>query len=246
MIIDTTFDVRTDAGNGDPDSTSRTLREYHQLLWSKPLPGGDIFRLDISDRRRYLYHQSEIGEFFLSSDTVVPTWRSWVKMSGLIRQIPETDLDSFQYANHTIGGMMVFPGNRRPGVHTINGARGLNSQIADRFDLTVECIRRHYRGESSPLASTLDAYADFFDLFDDFQGYTEFFLLQDLVAPDFQTVEMFTRFDGFDTPALPRTVEEYQSYRERAMEFIAARNRRILAWAQAKSAASPTLVSLIH
>jgi hypothetical protein len=233
MIIDTTFDVRSDAGTGDPDSTSRTLREYHRLLWSKRLPGGGILSLDTSDRRRYLYHQSNLGEFFLSSDTVVPTWRSWVKMSGIIRQIPESELDSFQYANHTIGGMMVFPGNRRPGVHTINGARGLNGRIADRFDLTVECIRRHYRGESSPLEPTLNAYADFFDLFEDFRGYAEFFLLQDLVSPDFQTVETFTNLDGFDTPALPRTVDEYRSYRDRAMDFIAARNVRIRDWAQA-------------
>ncbi|WP_113903400.1 DUF6994 family protein [Brevibacterium celere] len=35
---------------------------------------------------------------------------------------------------------------------TINGARGLHPRIVDRFDLTLECIRRHYRGEPSPLA----------------------------------------------------------------------------------------------
>ena len=40
MLIDTTFDVRTDAGGRDPDRYSATLRRYHRLLWSKPLPGG--------------------------------------------------------------------------------------------------------------------------------------------------------------------------------------------------------------
>lgn len=38
IIIDTTFDFYTDANDGDPNSTSPTLRSYHQLLWSKPLP----------------------------------------------------------------------------------------------------------------------------------------------------------------------------------------------------------------
>ena len=38
MMIDTTFDLRTDAAGKDPDTYSPTLRRYHQLLWSKPLP----------------------------------------------------------------------------------------------------------------------------------------------------------------------------------------------------------------
>ena len=43
VVIDTAFDVRTDAGGGDPDRYSGTLRRYHQLLWSKPLPNGQPF-----------------------------------------------------------------------------------------------------------------------------------------------------------------------------------------------------------
>jgi hypothetical protein len=231
--IDTTFDVRTDAGKGDPDTTSAQLREFHRLLWSKPLPDGRTLTFDTSNRRRYLYHRSdEVGELFLSSDTVVPTWRSWVKMAPIIGQIPEPELDSFQYLNHTIGGMMVFPGTRQPGSLTINGARGMNAKIADRFDLTLECIRCHYLGQSSPLAPTLLSNSGFFDLFQDFRGYVEFFLLQDLVSADFVTVRMFTDFDDFGTPALPRTADEYLGYRERAMKFIAARNRRMSEWGQ--------------
>ena len=83
---------------------------------------------------------------------------------------------------YTIGGMMLFPGNRVGGKMTINGARGFHPRIKDRFDLTVECIRRHYRDEPSPLSDTLARYADFFGLFGDFQGYVEYFLLQDLVS----------------------------------------------------------------
>lgn len=43
MIVDTTFNVYTDARGGDPDSTSPTLRAYHKILWSKPLPNGKMF-----------------------------------------------------------------------------------------------------------------------------------------------------------------------------------------------------------
>jgi len=41
----------------------------------------------------------------------------------------------------------------------------------DRFDVTLECIRRHYRGEDSPLAEVLAQHADFLRLFRDFRGF---------------------------------------------------------------------------
>ena len=63
---------------------------------------------------------------------------------------------------------------------TINGSRGINHKIKDRFDLTLECIRRHYFNEDNPLSDTLQRYSDFFSLFQKFQGYIDFFLLQDL------------------------------------------------------------------
>jgi hypothetical protein len=45
--------------------------------------------------------------------------------------------------SYTIGGMMVFPGNAIDGKWTINQARGCLRKISDRFDLTLECIRRY-------------------------------------------------------------------------------------------------------
>jgi hypothetical protein len=47
VVLDIGFDFRTDAGGKDPDSHSPTLRNYHRLLWSKPLPSGEFF--DLSD-----------------------------------------------------------------------------------------------------------------------------------------------------------------------------------------------------
>jgi len=232
-MIDTTLDLRDDAGARDPDTYSPTLRRYHRLLWSKTLPDGRAFELEAPTRRgRYLYHSSEAGEFFLASDTVVPTFRSYAArgMPALIAEVPNAELDAFQRLNHTIGGMMVFPGDRRPGVgQTMNGARGFNPAISDRFDLTVECIRRHYEEPAgvNPLAATLRGYADFFALFGDFGGYVEFFLLEDLLDPD---LRFFLPFDGFSRSALPQDVGEYRSYRDRACAFLERRNARIAAW----------------
>jgi hypothetical protein len=116
---------------------------------------------------------------------------------------------------------------------TINGGRGWNSRIADRFDLTVECIRRHYLGKSSPLGDTLARYADFFDLFGDFAGYVDFFHPQDLVNESTSTVKFFTPFDDFTTSPLPGTLDAYLWYRQHAAEFVESRNRRIAAYLRA-------------
>ena len=99
----------------------------------------------------YLHHLSELGEFWLSSDAVIPSFSRWTRMAHIIDQIPEVEREEFNRIGYTIGGMMVFPGNQVDRKMTINGARGFDPRIADRFDLTVECIRRHYLDEPSPL-----------------------------------------------------------------------------------------------
>jgi hypothetical protein len=96
-----------------------------------------------------------------------------------------------------------------------------------RFDLTVECIRRHYCGEPSPLDEVLARYADFFGLFKSFQGYVEYFLLQDLVSDDCSAVRFSAPFEDFATSPLPGSVDAYRTYRQLAMDLIEARNLRI-------------------
>lgn len=221
------FDFRTDTPEGkDPDVFSPTLRSYHKLLWSKPLPSGVVFELDDITPGWYLHHRSKFGEFFLTSDAVVPTFR----YSPVIRnvfKVPEYKLEEFIRIGYTIGGMMLFPGNRIDGKMTINGARGFHPRIKDRFDLTVECIRRHYGGVDSPLSKVLARYADFFGLFGDFHGYVEFFLLQDLVDDDCSAVKFHAPFKDFGLSPIPQTLGMYQAYQERAIAFIEARNCRV-------------------
>lgn len=231
--IDTTFDFRSDTPKDrDPDALSPTLRQYHQFLWSKPLPGGMPFELDAKSRV-YLHHKSALGEFFLTSDSVIPTFRKEARLAAIFDLIGAEERDVFIRTTYTIGGMMVFPGNTIGRAMTINGARGCHPRIKDRFDHTVECIRRHYRQEGSPLQDVLGRYTDFFGLFGDFRGYVEFFLLQDLVTEDCREVRFFTPFTNFRPYPLPSSVDEYKDYRRNAEAFVEARNQRIALWAAA-------------
>lgn len=229
--IDTTFDFRTDTPPGkDPDARSPTLRRYHRLLWSKPLPNGASFNLVDTTPRKYLHHRSHLGEFHLTSDSIIPSFVKEKRLAQTFSQIPQ-ELETFRSISYTIGGMMVFPGNRVNGQATINGARGLHPQIKDRFDLTVECIRRYYRNESSPLMRTFGLYANFFKLFEDFRGFVDFFLLQDIVTDSYSAVKFFSPFKDFGSKPIPENLSEYLGYRTLAIDFISARNRRIRTWA---------------
>jgi hypothetical protein len=226
-MIDITYDFRTDARGKDPDQTSPTLRRYHKLLWSKPLPNGEMFNLDESLPGIYLHHKSETGEFNLASDSVISTFSRWKRLAHVIEQVPQKDTEEFVRLSYTIGGMMIFPSNRVGGKPTINGERGFNRKIADRFDLTLECIRRHYLGDDSPLSEALNRYASFFSLFDNFQGYVDYFLLQDLVTEGYSKVTIFEPFDDFISTPVPKNLEEYLTYRKTTIDFVNARNRRI-------------------
>ena len=226
--IDITFDFRSDTPeNKDPDSFSPTLRKYHKLLWSKELPSGNLFELTDNHPKAYLFHKSNLGEFKISSDTVIPSFDTYKKAIETISKISILELQNFNTLSYTIGGMMIFPGNRINGKATINGARGFHPLIKDRFDLTVECIRRYYLNQKSPLSETFILYSNFFRLFDDFNGYVQFFNLQDLVDSKSSKINFFMPFDDFNSSPVPGSQKVYYEYMKLAIEYIQARNERI-------------------
>jgi hypothetical protein len=233
--FDTTCDFTGDANGRDPDLHSLTLRAHHKRLWSKPLPNGRPFTLSDAVRRPYLHYQSDGEELWLGSDSIAQTFSRWPKMQPIVTQIGVKELRNFVQIASTIGGRIVFPAKQENQKPTINVARGFHRRIADRMDLTLECIRRHYRNEDSPLAATLSRYRDFFRLFVHFDGYVEFFLLQDLLESDTRNVRFFLPFDGFRTPAVPADVESYRHFMDATIAFVEARNRRMAAWAAARS-----------
>jgi hypothetical protein len=225
--IDVSFDFRVDTPPGkDPDTYSPTLAGYHRQLWSKPLPNGASFDLVASAPPVCLHHRSIVGEFWLSSDSVIHTYTQWASMQPIIDQLPAADSEEFRTIACTIGAMMIWPANRVDGKLTINGARGFNRSISERFDLTVECVRRYYLGVS-PLGPTFGRYPEFFALFVDFRGFVEFFLLQDIVTNGHSRVRFFMPFDDFKLPAVPRDVPTYLAYRRSSIDFVQSRNRRI-------------------
>lgn len=225
MRIDTGFNFYTDARGGDQDSSSPTLRAYHKALWSKPLPNGRKFELSDRQQGVYLFHRSELGEFYLGSDAITHSYKSHIRKKWLTEQVPDEVNELFD-AGSTIGAYIIFPNNRSDGNRTINQARGVHPLIDDRFDLTLECIRRFYSGETSPLYDVLSREKNFFDLFTDFKGYVQFFLLNDLVD-EHMAVKFYLPFDNFNAPPVFEGVNEYLVYQKGVMSFIKKRNERI-------------------
>ena len=227
MNIDINFNVYSDTPKGkDPDSYSPTLRNYHKNLWSKKLPNGSLFKLNETIPMR-LHHKSELGEFVLSSDSIANTYSSIKSTHNIIKNIKADEIEKFVSLCSTIGGYIIFPSERINNQMTINGARGINKKIRDRFDLTLECIRRYYRDEDNPLNETLKRYSSFFKLFLNFQSYVDFFLLQDLVDNNYSEIKYFIPFKSFEESSLPSDTNQYRLYKESLSNFVVSRNKRI-------------------
>ena len=147
-----------------------------------------------------------------------------------------------QKAN-TIGGFVLFP--RHPS--SINSMRGCNSKIRDRFDLTLECIRRAYqenifdKEEVNPLLGISSVDKEFFRMFESFEKYAEFFCLNkswvengkvlNLLYDDKndnktrRNVKTLDEWD-FNQPPLPQTEEWWIFYRN-IMNRLDVRNEQI-------------------
>jgi hypothetical protein len=228
--IDASFDFKTEPNCGvDPDRHSPTLQRYQKLLFSKPLPSGVMF--DLSEKTvgvdHVLRHESDLGVFELSSDTILNSNKG--PLRRFYDQMPATV--NAAWHRSSIGARLLFPCNQVDGKQTTNQSRGTTKAISDRFDLTLEAIRRHYAGESSPLAEALTRYSDFFALFQNFEGYVDFFLLNDLVDED-GTVRFYLPFGGFENSPLPATFDDYVRFRNAQLEFLAGRTQLIETYQQ--------------
>lgn len=209
-------------GGRDPDTCSPTLRRYHRILWSRELPCGR--HMDLKEVGNHL----EWGGYRFSSDSITASFR-YVKnrafMTEIMNELPDFHgfMENFIHRSYTIGGTIIFP--KRP--QSINQCRGTNNLISDRRDMTLECIRRYYEGENSPLASVLEKDDWFFDLFVDFKGYVEFFLLQDCVTNDFKNVRFWMGDGSFKTNDYPNDIPTYLDWISKNLDFVECRNKRI-------------------
>lgn len=248
-VFDPTTDFHADSGGEDPDRASESLRAHHRHLWSgRQLPGmppGTTLVLEPYDYglldyglKRTFFGTAE--GLYLTSDRFT-TWWQWKSMAEF-QSDPE--LRERIIATNAIvdqlGGIVMFPG-RMIGGPSINQARGKDQRdrIGDRLDLTLECIRLFYAGtvdpNLNPLGPTLVNYAEFFDLFGDFEGYTTFWLLQDLVTADGKSISLLLEertpgefdFAGRQSP-FPKSRADYERYLIRSQEFVNRRNLRML------------------
>ena len=102
----------------------------------------------------------------------------------------------------------------------------------------MECIRRYYEQPENdnynfnPLWRTIKRSEDFFKLFVDFNGYVEFFFLQDFLDEDGNVIRFMN--DYFDENGMftkkypaPQTAEEYIKNIDVQKEIITRRNMRI-------------------
>lgn len=226
----------------DPDSKSPMLRKYHQLLWSKKLPNGEVMSLEDGKSNFYLrWHDHYFG-----SDSIIVSFR-YKRRTEFIKKLrnylPDYKgfVESYLNSASSIGGYMLFPAFGGG----MNQSRGTSKAICDRWDLTLECIRRYYNGEWSPLEKCMNEPRNrwFFDLFVDFKGFVDFFFLQDCVSEDYSCVNIWYwpieqtgfLFDDTCTPSfdfnakdpIPDTIDSYLSFIEKELDFMRKRNQRI-------------------
>jgi hypothetical protein len=223
-VIDTNFDFSNDTKYGDPDKDSRKLYEYHKLLWTKELPSGKKLDLEIICKYGQLLLKNNLYDDF-SSDRMFPhlVGKYNNRFGGWLTDIEVIEL---KYKVRTIGGHIIFPAHENKG-HTINQDRGTITKIADRFDLTLECIRLFYLNIQNPLSEVFSRYKDFFDLFIDFKGYVNFFLLEDFIGEN-DNINFVLPFNNFKRSPLPESIEEYRLYKNNIVVLINKRNERIL------------------
>lgn len=239
-IIDVSFDFTTDTPkywdnyweknyllgcpNGDPDSKSKTLQLYHKILYSRTLPNGEKMDLQIGSGANYLSWK----DFRFGSDSIIVSFR-YNRYRKMIEQVANSlpnyhdYMENYIHKSYTLGGEIIFP-KKQGG---INQSRGCNPYIKDRWDLTLECIRKFYLNEDSPLYYVLLQNKDFFDLFVDFKGFIDFFYLQDCVSDDYSHINFWLENGTFEKYPLPKTVDEYLCWIEQELDFVNKRNERI-------------------
>lgn len=174
-----------------------------------------------------------------ASDSMTTSHR-YIKCKTVIQQVEKQTDDYRQFvedslcSTYTIGGMIIFPKLRG----SMNQDRGTNPMISDRWDLTLECIKRYYEQPENnnyafnPLWKTLKRSESFFKLFVDFNGYIEFFFLQDFLDENGNIIRFIP--DYFDENGnftkkypVPQTAKEYLKNIEIQKEIVKKRNKRI-------------------
>ena len=245
----------------DPDQKSKKLYRLHEFLCN--LQG---LKMSISENN-YCELVTDDKKIRLSSDSIMSIYWHWSgkgypykNMQEIIEKISSELQRENEYNKHdnpikefiksylqkanTIGGFVVFPKHYLP---TVNTERGRSGKIRDRFDLTLECIRRAYQygdfycEDDNPLFGLPEEDKEFFRMFGSFENYIRFFCLDDWVDKKYTAVrdlmsengEKPLPKEGWSKEILPCDYEEkkqvakWWTFYENIMNRLDARNKQI-------------------
>ena len=231
----------------DPDKYSKRLGKIHCILWNSRnklgnLEWNPLNRLKTTiNGMEYVFTPDSITNSFRNSDRLVRGLN--IKEKDAISNYGskvQTLVDEYAKTDYTIGSSIIFPISIGgvPIGYTMNKARGLNQQVHDRFDYTLECIKRYYdKNTNNPLQSALEKSSAFFDIFNGFDEYVHFFFLEDLIDRDGNVISFTNKID-FDNP-FPTNKDDYYKCLSNTMEFVKKRNKRIQDWCKQKVTGDP-------
>ncbi len=205
----------------DPCDDSLFLKKSIRKMFSRPLPNGQTMELEeTSSGFRW-------NDFRFGIDTVVPSFFS-TRNRNLSKAyaLSETDFrDSVsEYIRETdlLGAYTIYPVHANSLIQCIYS----NNRIRGRWDFVLECVRRHYSGEDSPLYDCMRRDRLFYDLFVDFNGFIDFFYLNDFINSD-GTVKMLLQTELFEMNPVPRNWDEYKKWFGTNIELVKKRNSRM-------------------
>lgn len=239
LNIDTDFNFTSDCkywesynkghSDTDPDTYSPRLRLYQQILYSRKTPSGKTLNLTQGKDKKYDYLIYDNIRF--GSDNIINMCErydlSWSREANIDNY--DEKIKNYILKSYTLGGEIIFPKHK----NSLNVMRGRNHKIKDRFDLTLECIRRFYEDNTSPLYNILKTDEQFFKLFgkghEGFKAYVDFFFLNDLVKDDYTKIKLFfgDEKDVFIRNPLPQNKTEWDQLLKNQMIFLEKRNQRI-------------------
>ena len=234
----------------DPDQYCYNLYQRHLAAWRRgqllPILDSDV--QGDKDSYHLLWKRKQLGkpDIRFGSDTIFTDFVGYDDQDpchAVFKQLATmsadylTEMEKYtKECYQNIGGFIIFPRM----IGSINTDRGdRNLSIKDRFDLTLDCIRRYYNKKNPTDAAPLNAtFAKeeniaFFNLFSSFKDYVDFFCLQGLVNGDYTRVinlmgdTVWVNNTTFEHDVLPRNQDEYKQWMQNQLDFIRHRTTLI-------------------
>lgn len=189
--------------------------------------------------------QNTIAQIGLGADYIGPSVY-WAYNSGLCNE----QIETFLMYTRVFGGHIIWPrwiGITNPNgklnfvenFETINVCRGGEKGLYDRFDLTLFDLNEWYLGNTCYLNSVFNKNKFWLDLFEDFNGFTNFFNLSSFIQSGNEGIKNIC--DSYDNnffnslstltvypPSIPLTNISYQRYSNSLSSLISTRNNDML------------------